>query len=60
MFERPRVRVDWLVLIKLRLLRRESKYGSGFYKTVSEDLKHIFPETHSFSQTNIRYMCRFL
>ena len=31
-------------------------YGSGFYKTISSDLKDIFPDVHSFSPTNLKYM----
>ncbi len=53
------LRFYWSLGRDIHTMGLESKYGSGFYKTVSEDLKHIFPETHSFSQTNIRYMCRF-
>lgn len=36
-----------------------AKYGSGFYKRLSSDLKAIFPESSSFSETNLRYMWRF-
>ncbi len=35
-----------------------SKYGSGFYKKLSSDLKAIFPDSSSFSETNLRYMWR--
>ena len=34
-------------------------YGSGFYKTVSDDLKTILPDVKSFSPTNLRYMRYF-
>jgi predicted nuclease of restriction endonuclease-like (RecB) superfamily len=36
-----------------------AKYGTGFYKRLSLDLKGIFPESSSFSETNLRYMWRF-
>lgn len=36
-----------------------AKYGSGFYKKLSSDLKEIFPDSNSFSETNLRYMWRF-
>ncbi len=36
-----------------------AKYGSGFYKKLSSDLKAIFPDSSSFSETNLRYMWRF-
>ena len=35
---------------------KKAKYGSGFYKSVSEDLRNTFPNVHSFSETNLRYM----
>ena len=34
-------------------------YGMGFYKTVSDDLKSIFPDVKSFSPTNLKYMRYF-
>lgn len=36
-----------------------ARYGSEFYKTVSSDLKKVFPEVHSFSITNLKYMKYF-
>ena len=33
----------------------DSKYGSGFYKRLSEDLKTLFPAAGSFSVTNLKY-----
>ena len=36
-----------------------AKYGSGFYKKLSSYLKEIFPNSNSFSETNLRYMWRF-
>ena len=34
-------------------------YGSGFYKTLSHDLRSEIPEEKGFSESNIRYMYRF-
>ena len=34
-------------------------YGSGFYKTLSHDLRSEMPEEIGFSESNIRYMYRF-
>ena len=31
-------------------------YGTGFYKRVSDDLKHELPDVRSFSVTNLHYM----
>lgn len=38
---------------------KDAKYGSGFYKAVSSDLMEIFPNVHSFSVTNLKYMRYF-
>lgn len=38
---------------------KEQKYGSGFYKKISGDLQNIFPDVHSFSVTNLKYMRYF-
>lgn len=38
---------------------KEQKYGSGFYKKISVDLQNIFPDVHSFSVTNLKYMRYF-
>lgn len=40
-------------------LSEKNNYGSGFYKTISEDLKDIFPDIKSFSPTNLKYMRYF-
>ncbi len=37
----------------------ESKWGSAFFDTLSEDLRKIFPGTKGFSTTNFRYMKRY-
>ena len=43
----------------ISLMIKDAKYGSGFYKTVSGDLMKIFPNVHSFSVTNLKYMRYF-
>lgn len=35
------------------------EYGDGFYQAVSTDLQDVFPEVHSFSVTNLKYMKYF-
>ncbi|MCR5627175.1 MAG: PDDEXK nuclease domain-containing protein [Lachnospiraceae bacterium] len=37
----------------------ENIYGSGFYNTLSKDLKAAIPNVEGFSVTNIKYMRRF-
>ena len=37
----------------------ENKYGSGFFKNLSLDLKDEFPDVKGFSPTNLGYMKRF-
>lgn len=34
-------------------------YGSGFYKTLSDDLKREMPDAKGFSPTNLKYMVYF-
>ncbi len=34
----------------------ENKYGSGFYKNLSQDLKDALPESDGFSRQNLQYM----
>jgi len=36
-----------------------AKYGSGFYKRLSADLKELLPTVKSLSETNLRYMAWF-
>ncbi len=40
-------------------MSEKNGYGSGFYKALSSDLKDIFPDVHSFSATNLKYMRYF-
>lgn len=37
----------------------ESRWGTAFFETLSEDLRKMFPGTRGFSQTNLRYMKRY-
>lgn len=37
----------------------ESKWGKGFFSTLSQDLQNLLPEAKCFSETNLRYMKRF-
>lgn len=37
-------------------MQAESKWGSAFFDTLSEDLRKMFPGTKGFSTTNLRYM----
>ena len=36
-----------------------ARYGSGFFKRLSSDLKELLPNVKSFSETNLRYMVWF-
>lgn len=40
-------------------MQAESKWGSAFFDTLSEDLRKMFPGTKGFSTTNLRYMKRY-
>lgn len=40
-------------------MSRDSAYGAGFYESVSRDLQDIYPQVHSFSATNLKYMKSF-
>lgn len=53
------LRFYWSLGRDISEMHAEAKYGSGFYATVSADLKDIFPEVHSFSVTNLKYMRYF-
>lgn len=36
----------------------ENKYGTGFYKNLSQDLKEVLPEAKGFSRQNLQYMAK--
>ena len=40
-------------------MKSESKWGSGFLKNLSQDLKDALPNQNGFSITNLGYMKRF-
>ena len=40
-------------------LHAESKWGDGFYKNISRDLKAALPDANCFSETNVKYMKNF-
>ena len=49
----------WSVGRDISQMKLTAKYGSGFYKKLSSDLKELLPDIKSFSETNLRYMRRF-
>lgn len=53
------LRFYWSIGKDISTMGLYSKYGSSFYKTVSNDLKKAFPDVSSFSPTNLKYMCYF-
>jgi len=53
------LRFYWSIGKDIKKMSEEFGYGSGFYKTVSSDLKDIFPGVKSFSPTNLKYMKYF-
>ena len=53
------LRFYWSVGQGIVRLSVQNGYGSDFYKTISGDLKAVFPATKSFSPTNLKYMRYF-
>ena len=53
------LRFYWSLGRDISRLSGQAKYGSGFYQTISSDLKELFPDVHSFSVTNLKYMRYF-
>lgn len=53
------LRFYWSLGRDISEMKLESKYGKGLYNSISQDLRELFPGVKSFSQTNLRYMCRF-
>ena len=37
----------------------EKQYGSGFYTSLSKDLRNALPEVKGFASSNLRYMAKF-
>lgn len=46
----------WSMGHDIFIMSQDATYGSEFYKSVSKDLHDIFPNVHSFSATNLKYM----
>ncbi len=53
------LRFYWSLGRDISRLSAQAKYGTGFYKAVSSDLHDVFPDVHSFSVTNLKYMRYF-
>ena len=53
------LRFYWRLGKGISSMSEQFGYGTGFYKTVSEDLKSILPDVKSFSPTNLKYMRYF-
>lgn len=49
----------WNMGKEIKKKQKESKWGDGFLKNLSEDLKKEFPDMKGFSERNIRYMCKW-
>jgi predicted nuclease of restriction endonuclease-like (RecB) superfamily len=43
----------------ISFLIQDAHYGNRFYQSVSADLEETFPDVHSFSVTNLKYMRYF-
>ena len=53
------LRFYWSMGRDIAFLSENAGYGSNFYKTISTDLRDIFPDIKSFSPTNLKYMRYF-
>ena len=49
----------WKLGQDMETLKEEVKWGSHFYKNLSEDLKNVLPGVKSFSPRNLLYMNQF-
>lgn len=49
----------WTMGHDISVMSKDASYGLKFYKSVSTDLRSIFPNVHSFSVTNLKYMKYF-
>lgn len=50
---------NWRLGRSINLMHAEAKWGSGFFDTLSRDLRELLPESKGFSPINLRYMERF-
>ena len=53
------LRFYWTLGRDISTMSLDAKYGSGFYQSVSSDLRESFPDVHSFSVSNLKYMRYF-
>lgn len=53
------LRLYWSIGRDISAMHLDAEYGDGFYQAVSTDLQDVFPEVHSFSVTNLKYMKYF-
>lgn len=53
------LRFYWSLGCDIVELQAESKWGDGFYKNLSKDLCTLLPDSHCFSETNLKYMKYF-
>ena len=53
------IKLYWEIGAMIVEKQRESKWGSGFVKQLSADLKKEFPKVNGFSETNLKYCRRF-
>ena len=49
----------WFLGQEIAIREAEKKYGSGFYKSLSNDLKKSLPGVRGFASTNLRYIAKF-
>lgn len=52
------IRMYWNLGKDIVEMQSESKWGKGFFKELSQDLKDSFPDMEGFSITNLKYMKR--
>lgn len=52
------IRMYWNLGKDIVEKQSESKWGKGFFKELSQDLKDEFPDMEGFSVTNLKYMKR--
>lgn len=53
------IRFYWELGRDITEMKTESRWGSGFMKNLSKDLKELNPDATCFSQTNLLYMKNF-
>ena len=53
------LKVYWRLGRDITVLKADAQWGSGFYESLSRDLKAGFPNMKGFSVTNLKYCRRF-